>query len=190
MACSNILFFCFLGHRTWFRVELPLRQLARSIISLIHLGNTSPPPTRIVYTSPIEYVPRITAIFYPCYVHPNIPVEQLTVAWHRPPNLGNLLSYRKLHNRTGLKVSSFIRTWFEYAPYFLSSGRPPPAALPPAQKIPLLMLFVTSPKCGGKSDSYLAIFQRGLSMCPPVFEPTLSSKITYFPLRQVAEPFY
>ena len=40
----------------------------------------------------------------------NIPVEQLTIAWHRPPNLGNLLSYRKLNNRTGLKVSSFITT--------------------------------------------------------------------------------
>ena len=40
----------------------------------------------------------------------NIPVEQLTIAWHRSPNLGNLLSYRKLHNRTGLKVSSFIGT--------------------------------------------------------------------------------
>jgi hypothetical protein len=40
----------------------------------------------------------------------NIPIEQLTIAWHRPPNLGNLLSYRKLNNRTGLKVSSFIKT--------------------------------------------------------------------------------
>jgi len=40
----------------------------------------------------------------------NIPIEQLTIAWHRPPNLGNLLSYRKLTNRTGLKVSSFIKT--------------------------------------------------------------------------------
>lgn len=40
----------------------------------------------------------------------NIPIEQLTIAWHRPPNLGNFLSYRKLTNRTGLKVSSFIKT--------------------------------------------------------------------------------
>jgi hypothetical protein len=40
----------------------------------------------------------------------NISIEQLTIAWHRPPNLGNLLSYRKLNNRTGLKVSSFIKT--------------------------------------------------------------------------------
>ena len=41
----------------------------------------------------------------------NIPIKQLTIAWHRPPNLGNLLSYRKLNNRTpGLKVSSFIPT--------------------------------------------------------------------------------
>jgi hypothetical protein len=40
----------------------------------------------------------------------NVPTEQLTTAWHRPPNLGNLLSYRKLENCTGLKVSSFIKT--------------------------------------------------------------------------------
>ena len=40
----------------------------------------------------------------------SIPIEQLTIAWHRPPNLGNLLSYRKLNKRTGLKVSSFITT--------------------------------------------------------------------------------
>jgi hypothetical protein len=40
----------------------------------------------------------------------NIPIEQLTIAWHRPPNLGNLLSYRRLNNRAGLKVSSFIKT--------------------------------------------------------------------------------
>ncbi len=40
----------------------------------------------------------------------DIPIKQLTIAWHRPPNLGNLLSYRKLNNRTGLKVSSFITT--------------------------------------------------------------------------------
>ena len=40
----------------------------------------------------------------------NIPIKQLTTAWHRPPNLCNLLSYRKLNNRTGLKVLSFIKT--------------------------------------------------------------------------------
>jgi len=41
----------------------------------------------------------------------NILIERLTIAWHHPPpNLGNLLSYRKLHNRTGLKVLSFIKT--------------------------------------------------------------------------------
>jgi hypothetical protein len=39
----------------------------------------------------------------------DVPIEQLTIAWHRPPNLGNLLSYRKLENRMGLKVSSFIK---------------------------------------------------------------------------------
>ncbi len=40
----------------------------------------------------------------------DVPIERLTIAWHRPPNLGNLLSYRKLENCTGLKVSSFIKT--------------------------------------------------------------------------------
>jgi hypothetical protein len=40
----------------------------------------------------------------------DIPIEQLTIAWHRPPNLGNLLSYRKLKNPMGPEVSSFIKT--------------------------------------------------------------------------------
>jgi hypothetical protein len=39
-----------------------------------------------------------------------IPINRLTIAWHRPPNLGNLLSYSKLSKRTGLKVSSYIKT--------------------------------------------------------------------------------
>jgi len=40
----------------------------------------------------------------------DIPIERLTIAWHRPLSLGNLLSYRKLSKRTGLKVSSYIKT--------------------------------------------------------------------------------
>jgi hypothetical protein len=40
----------------------------------------------------------------------NIPIGCLTIAWHRPPNLDNLLSYRKLSKRMGLKVSSYIKT--------------------------------------------------------------------------------
>jgi hypothetical protein len=40
----------------------------------------------------------------------SIPIKQLTIAWHRSPNLSNLLSYRKSHNSTGLKVWSFIMT--------------------------------------------------------------------------------
>jgi len=40
----------------------------------------------------------------------DILIDRLTIAWHRPPNLGNLLSYRKLSKRTGLKVSSYIKT--------------------------------------------------------------------------------
>ncbi len=40
----------------------------------------------------------------------DIPIEHLTIAWHRPPNLGNLLSYRKLDKCTGLNVLSYIRT--------------------------------------------------------------------------------
>ncbi len=52
----------------------------------------------------------------------NVPIEWLTNAWHRSPNLGSLLSYRKLENRTGLKVSSFIKTWDKYTPNFLSRG--------------------------------------------------------------------
>jgi hypothetical protein len=40
----------------------------------------------------------------------DVPIKQITIAWHHPPNLGNLLSYRKLENRTGLKVSPFVKT--------------------------------------------------------------------------------
>jgi len=36
-----------------------------------------------------------------------MPVDQLIIAYRRAPNLGNLLSYRKIDDR-GLKVSSFI----------------------------------------------------------------------------------
>ena len=35
-----------------------------------------------------------------------IPVDQLTIAFHRAPNLGNLLSYRKIAHQTGSNVSS------------------------------------------------------------------------------------
>jgi hypothetical protein len=38
----------------------------------------------------------------------NVPIDRLTIAWHRPPNLANLLSYRKLEHCMGLKVSSFL----------------------------------------------------------------------------------
>ena len=39
-----------------------------------------------------------------------IKIKRLIVAYHRAPNLGNLLTYRKLSSRTGLKASSFIET--------------------------------------------------------------------------------
>ena len=37
-----------------------------------------------------------------------VPVDQLVIANHRAPNLGNLLSYRKIAQRNGPKVSSFL----------------------------------------------------------------------------------
>jgi hypothetical protein len=42
--------------------------------------------------------------------HRNVPtdIDQLTVAYSRPPNLGNLLSYRRLDKLNGPKVSSFF----------------------------------------------------------------------------------
>ncbi len=59
----------------------------------------------------------------------DVPFRWLTIAWQRPPNLGNFLSYRKLENRTGLKVSLFLpTTWYWYAPNFLSRGSPPSAS--------------------------------------------------------------
>lgn len=39
-----------------------------------------------------------------------IQVDQLTIAYSRPPNLGNLLSYRNLEQRYGPPVSSFMIT--------------------------------------------------------------------------------
>ena len=39
-----------------------------------------------------------------------IPIERMTVAYSRPHNLGNLLSYRKLDDSTGPPVSSFLIT--------------------------------------------------------------------------------
>jgi hypothetical protein len=39
-----------------------------------------------------------------------IPIKRLIVAYSRAPNLAELLSYRKLSSRTGLKASSFIGT--------------------------------------------------------------------------------
>jgi len=36
-----------------------------------------------------------------------VPVDQMIIAHHRAPNLGNLLSYRKIAHREGPKVSSF-----------------------------------------------------------------------------------
>ena len=38
----------------------------------------------------------------------NIPIERMTVAYSRPHNLGNLLSYRKIDKSNGPPVSSFI----------------------------------------------------------------------------------
>ena len=37
-----------------------------------------------------------------------IPIDQLTIAYHRAPNLGNMFSVRKLHKRRGPSVSSFL----------------------------------------------------------------------------------
>ena len=39
-----------------------------------------------------------------------IPLEKLTVCYSTHPNLGSLLSYRKICKRTGLKVSSYLET--------------------------------------------------------------------------------
>jgi hypothetical protein len=42
------------------------------------------------------------------YDNNKIPIDQLTIAYSRPPNLGNMFSTRKFHKRRGPKVSSFI----------------------------------------------------------------------------------
>ncbi len=47
-------------------------------------------------------------------------------------------------------------------------------ALPTAQKITLVILFVTSPNCGGKLDSSWFFFSGGLSCVPLFFEPVFN----------------
>lgn len=42
------------------------------------------------------------------YDNNKIPIDQLTIAYSRPPNFGNMFSTRKFHKRRGPKVSSFI----------------------------------------------------------------------------------
>jgi hypothetical protein len=37
-----------------------------------------------------------------------IPIDQLTIAYHQAPNLGNMFSVRKLHKRWGPNVSSIL----------------------------------------------------------------------------------
>ncbi|KAL7524567.1 hypothetical protein ACHAXR_000628 [Thalassiosira sp. AJA248-18] len=37
-----------------------------------------------------------------------VPVDKMIIAYHRAPNLGNLLSYRKVANRDGPKVSPYL----------------------------------------------------------------------------------
>ena len=76
-----------------------------------HPSNPSPKAIQKLWAERVANPPNQTPLN--CLTNEqgyNIPIEQLTIAWHRPPNLGNLLSYRKLNNRTGLKVSSFVKT--------------------------------------------------------------------------------
>ena len=64
--------------------------------------------------------------------------------------------------------------------FFLSRGRPPPVALPSAQKITLVVLSVTSSHCERKLDSSWFFFSGGLSCVPLFFEP-LFSVVSKFP---------
>jgi hypothetical protein len=42
------------------------------------------------------------------YNKSKIPIDQLTIAYSRPPNFGNVFSVRKFHKRWGPEVLSFI----------------------------------------------------------------------------------
>jgi|LakMenE18May11ns_1017448.scaffolds.fasta_scaffold9283700_1 hypothetical protein len=53
-----------------------------------------------------------------------------------------------------------------------------PVALPSAQKITLVILFVTSPNCGGKLHSPWFFFSGGLSCVPLFFEPSFFSWVS------------
>lgn len=50
----------------------------------------------------------------------DVPLDAMIVANHRPPNLGNMLSYRKICKRNGPPVSSLFDSNKLWRPIFLS----------------------------------------------------------------------
>jgi hypothetical protein len=84
-------------------IEKEIKLFFHRLLDRGYQSNQFTPPFQQTINNAKAYLQR-TAKGY------NIPIKRLTIAWHRPPNLGNLLSYRKVNNRKGLKVSSFITT--------------------------------------------------------------------------------
>ena len=66
---------------------------------------------------------------------------------------------------------------------------PPSVALPSAQKITLVVLFVTSSNCGRKSDSSWFFFSGGLSCVPLFFEPLFSEGFQISSRARIWYPF-
>ena len=66
-----------------------------------------------------------------------IPIDQMVIAYSRAPNLGNILSYRKICSRSGPKVSSYL--WLDVIRpllfFELQTGPAWRQGLPEAQKI-------------------------------------------------------
>ena len=84
-------------------IEKELKLFFHQLLDRGYQSNQLTPPFQQAINNAKAYLQR-TAKGY------NIPIKRLTIAWHCPPNLGNLLSYRKVNNRKGLKVSSSITT--------------------------------------------------------------------------------
>jgi len=78
------------------------------------------------------------------YLGERFTTSRLVIAYSRHLNIGNLLSYRKICNRPGLKVSSYL--WLDMSkPYLVlfKWQELPPAALLPFEKNKVLKLSLS-----------------------------------------------
>ena len=85
-----------LDERVFFHIEYHPQNISSKTIQQLWRDIVQSPPGEKTFTQLKNYSGH------------RVPIQRLIVANHRAPNLANLLSYRKLSSRTGLKASSFI----------------------------------------------------------------------------------